>query len=38
MMMSNNNDDGDSMSFFNWAKRTLSYLDDIQTQLFQLNP
>ena len=38
MMMSNNNDDGDFMSLFNWAKRTLSYLDDIQTQLFQLNP
>ena len=38
MMMSNNNDDYDSMSLFNGSKRTLSYLDDIQTHLFQLNP
>ena len=41
MMMSKNNDDGDSVSFFNGLKRTLKLKllqDDIQTQLFQLNP
>ena len=31
------NDDVDSMSLFNGSKRTLSNLDDIQSQLFQLN-
>ena len=40
MMMSNNNDYYDSMSFFNGLKRTLKlalFQGDIQTQLFQIH-
>ena len=36
MMMSNNDDDGDTMSLFNWeiVHWNFSNLDDVQMQLF----